>query len=112
MKLINKNVEHVSFGKGKITKSDDNHISVKFDGDEEEKLFQYPQAFGSFLKIKDSKIEKTIMKDYDISVEQKNIHLEKMEQARLDAKEKVKDEAIEANKKPKKKPAKKAKKSK
>jgi len=52
------------------------------------------------------------MKDYDISVEQKNIHLEKMEQARLDAKEKVKDEAIEANKKPKKKPAKKAKKSK
>lgn|SRR5690554_4411620 len=108
MKLINKNVEHVSFGKGKITKADENHISVKFIGEEEEKLFQYPQAFGSFLKIMDSKIQKSIMKDYDASVEQNNLQLEKIEQARIDAKEKVKDEAIEASKKPKKKPAKKA----
>ncbi|WP_409228631.1 hypothetical protein [Gudongella sp. SC589] len=112
MKLVNKKVKHVSFGNGKIVKADDNHISIQFDGEEEERSFQYPQAFGKFLKIMDSKIEKTIMKDYEISVEQNKLDLEKMEQARIDAKEKVKEEAIEANKKPKKKPAKKAKKSK
>ncbi len=104
MKFVNKKVEHIKFGKGTIVEADKKNISVVFEDVEGEKLFQYPEAFGKFLKTNHPKLKEVIKKDYDNAIDLKKLESEKVEQARLDAKEKVKEEAVKP-----KKPAKKAK---
>ncbi|MGM0395920.1 MAG: hypothetical protein ACQEP4_02570 [Bacillota bacterium] len=102
MKLVNEKVEHIKFGKGIIVEADKNNISVLFEDDEEKRLFQYPEAFGKFLEIKNPKLKKAIMKDYEASIEQQKMEVKRIEKERVKEKTRVKDEAVQPKKKPKK----------
>lgn len=50
-------VTHVKFGKGKIVELQEKRIAILFDGEQEAKLFAYPQAFGSFLLYEDQTLQ-------------------------------------------------------
>lgn len=51
MNIIGQVVNHMKFGSGTVIKLDNNFIVVSFSV--EEKAFQFPDAFGSFLKAED-----------------------------------------------------------
>lgn len=50
--LIGKEVKHPRFGYGRIKNIKNNYIEVVFAG--QSKIFQYPQAFETYLQIQDS----------------------------------------------------------
>lgn len=54
MNLISKRVKHTTFGEGVITNLQDNHIHVKFPAYEEDKVFNYPLCFQTFLSLLDT----------------------------------------------------------
>ena len=71
MKLVNEKVKHIKFGNGIIQKADDKIIAVLFEDVEGERIFRYPEAFGKFLKIANSKKEVKIMKAYEDALDEK-----------------------------------------
>lgn len=61
--MIDKKVEHVTYGLGTITQADGNHITVSFDGSGEIKRFLYPESFGKFMKFSDEKLQEEANKE-------------------------------------------------
>ena len=56
--MIGKTVWHKTFGRGEIYGMDSNYIQVSFEKEEvDNKKFAYPDAFRSFLKFEDSKLQ-------------------------------------------------------
>jgi len=79
MKLIEKKVHNIKYGKGTIINQDENYIYVIFDKIEGTKKFVYPEAFEKFLKIESKTLEKKIQKELDEINEVK--HQQRMREA-------------------------------
>ncbi|MBU5594131.1 malate synthase [Amphibacillus sp. MSJ-3] len=60
MNLINKEITHKVFGQGNIVDHDESFITIDFD--DEIKKFVYPDAFGSFITLKDRDVAKSLKK--------------------------------------------------
>ena len=65
MKLISEKVEHKKYGIGVITESNDDKIMVPFQKETENKMFQYPESFGNFLKAVNPAVQEDVMEDYE-----------------------------------------------
>ncbi len=85
MNLIDMEVNHKSFGLGKIIKQDGNYLVVKF-GDEE-KTFTYPDSFERFLSIDNKEVYSKIKKDIE---KKKIIKKNELEKSRKEEEEKRK----------------------
>lgn len=60
MNLINKEVSHKKFGKGRIVKLNESSVEVNFGS--ETKKFIFPDAFGKFLKLHDQETIRSMKK--------------------------------------------------
>lgn len=60
MDLIDKGITHKVFGEGNIIAQDESFITIKFDKDT--KKFVYPDAFGSYITLKDEGINNSFKK--------------------------------------------------
>ena len=58
--LLNKQVTHKTFKRGKITSLHDQTVKVFFEGGVGEKTFVFPDAFGSFLKFTDPTLQERV----------------------------------------------------
>ena len=77
--LLNKKVKHIKFGVGTIIGIvDNNKIIVEFDEEAENKKFQYPEVFESFLKFHNSSLQEDIIKKLEEKNEQDIIEKEKI----------------------------------
>lgn len=63
MNLTGERISHIKFGEGIVVKTFKNQIEVAFG--KELKLFQYPEGFEKFLKLKNVNIEKSVMKELE-----------------------------------------------
>jgi len=55
---MNEKISHKTFGLGTITLVEDNYIHVVFDNqDYGEKIFNYPESFGNFLKFENKTLQ-------------------------------------------------------
>ncbi len=52
--LVGKKVTHVVFGKGRVTRFQDDYIVACFDG--VERMFEFPDAFRHYLTVEDKKL--------------------------------------------------------
>ena len=85
MNLINKQVSHTQFGKGSVTDLSDSRIEINFKSGT--KRFVFPDAFGTFLSIKDKRAFEFV-RDLKEKKEEKKLREEailKKESARLHA---------------------------
>lgn len=79
MNLIDKEVLHKSFGKGSIVDQDDEFITIDFD--KETKKFIFPDAFGTFLKLKDESAQETLKEVIkELQAKQKKLEKQKEEE--------------------------------
>ena len=58
MDLIDKGITHKVFGEGTIIDQDESFITIEFENDT--KKFVYPDAFGSYIKLSDEKLESSL----------------------------------------------------
>lgn len=86
LNLLNEKVTHNVFGKGKIVNQDESIITINFN--ENIKKFVYPDAFGTFISLKDKDTAESL---------KKIISKKEMEEKALEKKreEKKKQEALE-----------------
>ena len=63
MNIINEQIEHLQFGNGKVIGQETDTLSVQFSEQYGVKQFLYPDAFENFLKLSDSKVEVSVMKE-------------------------------------------------
>lgn len=99
MNLIGELVKHKAFGEGKVTKQDEQHITIEFKIGE--KVFSYPIVFNNHLTINNQEVSDLILNE--IKVKNENllkIQREKEEQIVI---EKELERALEARKKKKEK---------
>lgn len=54
-RLTGKRVEHVVFGRGRITDVKDGYMHVSFSG--VERMFEYPDAFSHYMTIEDKRLK-------------------------------------------------------
>lgn len=80
MDLINKEVSHKRFGKGRIVNIDDSFVEVHFE--KENKKFVFPDAFGKFLKLHDEKMASSINKVLEKKKEERERERQKKREAR------------------------------
>ena len=64
-KLVGQNVMHISYGPGEILTANDKLVMVRFETGEYKK-FQFPQAFGTYLKLNDEALMSEIQKEIQI----------------------------------------------
>lgn len=102
MKLVNEKVKHIKFGNGIIQKADDKNIAVLFEDVEGERIFRYPEAFGKFLKIANSKKEVKIMKAYEDALDEKEMERQRLIKEKEAEKQRVTEEAVKPKKRNKK----------
>ncbi len=62
MKLKGEYVRHGHFGKGVISKTDDQYIYIDFENIDGIKKFAYPQSVGKFIKFENEKLNHTVKK--------------------------------------------------
>lgn len=79
----NLEVRHKSFGDGIVTSSRGKYITVKFSS--AEKTFVYPDAFESFLTLKDGTVTDEIVNDIKLSKEAKQQILNKKHEENMRA---------------------------
>lgn len=82
MIILNEIVEHIKFGSGVITELNGPKILVKFQDDIGTKMFLYPEAFESFLKAVNLKVENYVLEELHIKQKQEQIELERKEEER------------------------------
>jgi hypothetical protein len=99
MNLINKKVEHITFGSGVITEVNDNKIWVQFEDNIGTKIFLYPDAFDRFLKAVNTKVEDNIMMDLHKKQEQMELEQERIREEREAAELEEKKAKLELAKK-------------
>ncbi len=63
MDLTNESVTHKVFGQGIVTCQENNRITIQFAREIGIKCFIYPDAFDGFLKMRDPKVAKSVLKD-------------------------------------------------
>lgn len=61
--MIDKKVEHVTYGLGTITEAEGRHITVSFEKSGEIKRFLYPDSFDKFMKFTDAKLQEEAFKE-------------------------------------------------
>lgn len=98
--LINKEVKHKSFGTGRVTKHYDSYIEIQFSSGN--KKFVFPDAFKSFLKLNDEKVNKIIKKTIQEREEKRQAEMERQEKKAMQLEEQRKSmrkvEIIKSNK--------------
>lgn len=77
MNIVNENVNHSVFGTGTITELKDNKISVQFQESFGTKVFLYPDAFESFLKVSNPIVEQEILHELKIKQQREEVLKEK-----------------------------------
>lgn len=77
MNILNKKINHIRFGEGKVTKQEENRIFIDFSGQYGIKEFVYPDGFKNYLKLEDAKLQAAVLDDLN----RKDMHaaLAKME---------------------------------
>lgn len=55
--MLNEAVVHRTYGNGNVIRTREGHITVMFQGLEEEKTFQYPEAFETYLQFTSSRLQ-------------------------------------------------------
>ena len=75
MELIGQPVNHISFGKGIVTDLSSQMVTVQFA--QGEKKFLYPQAFSSFLTLKDADSQNAVNAKYRRILQQEEAHWRK-----------------------------------
>lgn len=63
MKIINKEIKHVQFGKGRVISQEAQRISIEFSEPYGIRQFIYPDAFEKYLKFNDAKLEMAVMEE-------------------------------------------------
>lgn len=63
MKLINKKINHVLFGDGKVISQEAQRITVQFSEQYGTKQFIYPDAFDKYLKLPNADLEIAVMEE-------------------------------------------------
>ena len=69
-------VRHTTYGAGKVTERDRNHISVVFEGMPEKKTFQYPEAFEKFLEFEDEKLQQEARAQWEALKAERSVEAE------------------------------------
>lgn len=62
MNILNQEIEHVTFGKGKVISQEADKLSVQFPGCGT-KQFVYPDAFEKYLKLSDAAIATSVQEE-------------------------------------------------
>ena len=108
--LKNNYVVHKRFGRGMIIGEDTGKVTVEFDSQTENKIFQFPDAFEQFLKFEDKSLQEESLILVQAKKQQKiernarkRLELEKQEAGRKEEelKEKKKKAKTMKDKKPK-----------
>lgn len=99
MNIVNESVEHISFGHGIITETNDNKIWVQFEEKIGTKIFVYPDAFEKFLKATNPAVQSNAMEDWKIKKAQIDQESERIENEREAEKLEVKKARLELKKK-------------
>jgi hypothetical protein len=81
MNLLNEEITHKVFGEGDIVDQDESFITIEFNDDI--KKFVYPDAFGSFIKLKNQDTAKSLKK----VIAKKEAEKEELEKRRKEEKE-------------------------
>ncbi|EQB87230.1 hypothetical protein J2Z44_003526 [Clostridium punense] len=77
MNIVNENVNHSVFGTGTIIELKDNKISVQFQESFGTKVFLYPDAFESFLKVSNPIVEQEILQELKVKQQREEVLKEK-----------------------------------
>ncbi|WP_458121037.1 hypothetical protein [Paenibacillus sp. Z6-24] len=105
MNLTDEQVMHEQFGVGKVLENDDERITVMFSEEVGRKVFVFPDAFGTHLKIDKPEIQDTLYKAYEAKRKQQAADKLQFDQDRAEEAIRVAAEQ-EKNRKPaRKKPA-------
>lgn len=75
MKIINKEVNHTSFGKGKVLSQEAEKLSVQFSEKYGIKQFGFPDVFEKHLAFSDAAMEIAVLKE--LNFKQANVKAEK-----------------------------------
>lgn len=70
MNILNEEIEHGTFGKGKVIGQEAERLSVKFSEQYGTKQFVYPDAFEKYLKLGNPNIEMAVLKELDVKQSQ------------------------------------------
>ena len=92
---MNERISHKAFGLGTITLVEDNYIHVVFDNkDYGEKIFNYPESFGNFLKFENKTLQTKAIAELKVvheKAEKKQNLKDAREAQRIEAKQKAKE---------------------
>lgn len=103
MNLINESVQHAKFGAGAIVNIEQSRVVVKFADEEQgEKSFIFPDAFETYLKLDNAKIQKDVLKQLSMKKEQGVLDKEIKMQEIQKKEEEIKEEKLELAKSKKK----------
>ncbi len=64
LNMKNAKVTHCKYGKGVIKETKGNHLTIRFETTEEDKVFTYPDAFEKFLKFEAAELQEMFAKDW------------------------------------------------
>lgn len=59
--LVKEYIEHKKYGRGLIISEDTGKITVEFDLQKENKIFQFPDSFEQYLKFEDKSLQEEIL---------------------------------------------------
>ncbi|MNB77712.1 hypothetical protein D3C75_244010 [compost metagenome] len=80
--LLNKQVEHSTYGTGTVVTHSTDRITVSFAGEAGEKGFVYPDAFGQYLTSTDPAVQQRIEDELRVRAEQAEADKLRREQER------------------------------
>ncbi len=80
MKIINKKVQHIVFGEGKVVSQETERITVQFSEQYGVKRFIYPDVFGKYMKLTNADLETAVGEELLSKLVQMKEEKEKKEQ--------------------------------
>ena len=97
MNLLNQEITHKVFGKGDVIDQDDSFITIEFD--EEVKKFVYPDAFGTFITLKDQDTAESLKKVIsELEIEKEALEKKREEERELKILEQQRKDMLKNNK--------------
>jgi len=81
-------VRHVRFGPGTIIQAEEQYLHIRFDGEENTRVFPYPDAFDAFLTAEDEALQLQINAALTLRQEEK----QKAQAARLERLEQLQEQ--------------------
>lgn len=100
--ILNQKVTHIKFGDGIIISESNEKITAKFEKLEDNKIFQYPDAFECFLEFENKAFQESALKELKDKKEKAIIEKAENRLESLRKDEELKIEAAEIAKKNKK----------